>query len=1690
MSEQGYSEITLLECNRQNSVEVKSSRTDSDPSEFTNDIGSVNLQPYDQVSVHSVYVSEIGAEGGAIEFKGSIIKDKDGKSQSYTLNHTAVTNTSATDQNIEGYRYVQYAPSSSSFTLQDNKVNFTNSYYLTSCGETAVPLPRNFATICSYNVSLIYKSKRDALGSAEEDPERNGTANYVPGDTAGTDSTPERVFPFGCGWALDNMYRSREWNASYSDQDALGRNIFCSGMGYRADYDDRIDNSIGLYVREYNVPNGSLISPVDYQYYGVDNMFVNYRFDKVQLRTDNSKYTIYVRNNQFLDAYNASTLSNGSVFGDDPTNNLLGCFNTNKNGRGEPDIFGADVRIPELDEHGRYPPRTRYYKYQDIQELSVPSGYNSTFNIADTLTKQLTDTQRPRTITANVGTYDFAADTIRNLDNVPTIDTLESTGTIPEGGFLDFYEPYKEAFNNYKRDISLVSENKTYKLFRGAVNYHWNNSSELIPITNQNVSTDNDTNIGATCNPMRPNNYGCFLNASETGRRNTASTSWTAPFAATDSNENSSGLIDYMNNYVTLGIKRPEIYETGLDVNGLVNDSRNERGFGAVTGVEFTEGLSVCYYGKTAGLQCITSWEWNASNLNTLRNFFIAQGKYPELFTNPPQGISGSNMTASNTRFLHVNTGRYGASGAGAALEEAYKTLGDEGTTFEISDVYEPTSTAGRSRYLDEFQHAMSKPLFIYYDWSRRNEANGGDTAYTKNEAGDEVISIDTGNFDKLYYGFAMKHRINLEAPGPKDYISFPLYPLLDKNILKIDPNQEAKHAFPSLDQHLGYGGWGYLWNSTGPVLPGSSEPIFYVDLEETTYDGIESNAAYTNNLPLNANGSFTPRRTLLSDSANASAGYRIGYDVHSTAYGNAFIVPYNGFPINGGIRSPQMKSTHWEAVNRVNASFSASLPFYQVREIEAAYGQYAANASYTAAPPKFMAGQMLGLNSVFQQGFSISETFNNLVKAALYSEDTGPYPTFIKFPYINVTPYLTHTYIGADNPSIQFNQTQNRFTLSRLHRAEYIGNFPNYEEATGDEQQVAYKINKKLQGNVWNPSLIPYPELDTSITLNSTSDVKSFTNTSPFIDPSAIFDATSGIYIDGIGLTEEQYKSSLWAILGFDRGQFINTNPDLPYGISEQTRVLSSGGQGFNNLTTNARIDMNQQINWTNNIFGNSLFTQQMGYDTLFVPNAAGGWKNTSGTTLVDGSILATRNSIVQSASSVEIVATNLPRRTLRPYFVIRSDIVSRPSMIGGDQQPLPVVAIVDKVSDSGDFLYLSGGGQLSFTVTKPTTLSSIRTIITDPDGTNARVNNDSAVIYKITRPINKSLQVGSNLFNTTNASLKQQTQPIQQKIQQLQAQNAAAGQVGGRTNNRIARQIQQLQLQLSQIRSNMNQNFPQFNMIAQALAPDNQVANNYVDESFNDLFTLDPLPFGDEAEPIEPTFTQQQTALDPQIPSNIPAMIESMNEANLRQAFFQELQSDIQSSRREQAIQRIVQQREDARRILSDQLNREPTDMEISDALGQFEEGEGAGGDVIDDEANRTLGDISGISGDVPIPTEEPQPEVERPAPTLDPSEIPTEEQKSRKARQRQGRRFVTPRQARQARQQQAIEAARRRIEQQQQATARATYIPIGQQATEATRRRIQQQQQATEDALRRIEQQQQAEAAKSPKEKESEE
>ena len=100
---------------------------------------------------------------------------------------------------------------------------------------------------------------------------------------------------------------------------------------------------------------------------------------------------------------------------------------------------------------------------------------------------------------------------------------------------------------------------------------------------------------------------------------------------------------------------------------------------------------------------------------------------------------------------------------------------------------------------------------------------------------------------------------------------------------------------------------------------------------------------------------------------------------------------------------------------------------------------------------------------------------------------------------------------------------------------------------------------------------------------------------------------------------------------------------------------------------------------------------------------------------------------------SSVKIEASNLPTKTLRPYFVIRSDIISDSYFQGGTNEPslAPVLSVIPKESQYGDYYYATDETQ--FTITYPRTITKITTIITDPSGKTSNLSPNSAVLYKI---------------------------------------------------------------------------------------------------------------------------------------------------------------------------------------------------------------------------------------------------------------------------------------------------------------------------------------------------------------------
>ena len=101
--------------------------------------------------------------------------------------------------------------------------------------------------------------------------------------------------------------------------------------------------------------------------------------------------------------------------------------------------------------------------------------------------------------------------------------------------------------------------------------------------------------------------------------------------------------------------------------------------------------------------------------------------------------------------------------------------------------------------------------------------------------------------------------------------------------------------------------------------------------------------------------------------------------------------------------------------------------------------------------------------------------------------------------------------------------------------------------------------------------------------------------------------------------------------------------------------------------------------------------------------------------------------------SDSLIVTAESVPRQMLNPFYTIRSDLIDDTSYLGSKDSgiKLPVIAVISKSTTGGDFFIQESS--LTFTVTKPKVVTSIITSIMDPDGSFARVDDNSAIIYKI---------------------------------------------------------------------------------------------------------------------------------------------------------------------------------------------------------------------------------------------------------------------------------------------------------------------------------------------------------------------
>ena len=213
---------------------------------------------------------------------------------------------------------------------------------------------------------------------------------------------------------------------------------------------------------------------------------------------------------------------------------------------------------------------------------------------------------------------------------------------------------------------------------------------------------------------------------------------------------------EYINNYQTIGIKRPDFWETGHEVlkscSQISDNNGNDWvGVGAEPlkswrNVQYPRMINKIHFNQQTdlhGSEIYTNWEFTESNLQLLKAWFDSQSEDESLFNNYQGSMSATTqaqneaqftgLSTANARFIHMNM-----SDSPTGYLQGKHALGSD----EYEDAVGTTPTAVG------FVANQSAPLFIYFDSKAKDNDWGGDS------------------YKDMYYGFALKRTIEKTEAG------------------------------------------------------------------------------------------------------------------------------------------------------------------------------------------------------------------------------------------------------------------------------------------------------------------------------------------------------------------------------------------------------------------------------------------------------------------------------------------------------------------------------------------------------------------------------------------------------------------------------------------------------------------------------------------------------------------------------------------------------------------------------------------------------------------------------------------------------------------------------------------------------------------------------------------------------------
>ena len=1241
-------EITLIDCNRLNSVEFNGGNKSS-KALWNNLVGSgLKVEPGDTVSVHNSFISETGSTSG-IEFNDTFLETR---SITYTkLTPALYLENSSSKYNTAdfinkkplGYERVTASNVTESVQVRQNECNILYNYYKTSNGENYFNLPRRF---CMKNACAI-------------------------SSWAGLDNEDE-------GKAYQNVALISSVGASFLP--------------------DSTEQMFHVNADYFWFQNGR--SPVRTAPPGPSNASYNF----LKMRNDNSRFKIFVnvdtRYGEQSDAYPEM-----------PENEKLIAYN-----KWSPAYY-------------------EYLEYIENLKISIPRGFSSEQAIAQTITNKLKTVSQPK-----VNKYiSLSASAIPQI----TADKLS-------------------------KDLALSLElnTNTYKTF-WANGLRLSNSS-IWTEWNGCVRYNTEINLGAGDNP--PSN-------------------------------------DYLSGFQYIGVKRPELFLRGRDFCKTYGSANlNNAVISLGQDLKQDNFLNSALWTNNGSNHVIkTGMKWDdIEKQRSISKIFNEQGNHPELFENRfNQYYNFTNE--NNSRFLHMNI-----------LCNASRNGSGHMTENIIGWDYMTTGAGALSASNFGVENLNTAPLFIDYNPKYKDivtDGNSWEEGYRfgflkKYIADGSVAGITNGSaycsFSTAHFGIG-----NGSTEIDNNYTSIPRPYFFLNTSDTVEETQEEDFSVASGTNTTVLAGFNsnlFLNGVSGSILPvqiSGGAGVASSGLGTGAYSGFLSNAVplatpkyfhftgsnfrflRTRDISTILSSAVSVRISWIKGNSNnggetADLNENLDMVIENVALGT---VSTTNIALGGGTPYPDNVFTtttiNLSAADRATgahikfiqtASSQSNFDVYGIKNILITYGDQPIIRvdTYLGWDVHFNAygNQCIGLLDGYLEQNWDGTSFNKMNKT-LYNAST--YDSIENFKYVN------KIYLGANNPSLEFDTDSGRFQLTDLHTSEKVQNKFNAGGIVGDADadpvvlptEVAespnagtdvYKVNKRLFDNNFTPTMMPYSVNNSSIRLlNNQGGAKrtiggvTVYNLNPNFEGWNIYDQLCGIIIKDFGYSSSTWGDGIWGILGFTYEAF-NSVRDSTNDLT--TRIGTDNKENLPYALTNAEVSSKQVLDFATNVWGTGKYTLQVPITQQFhtlITAAAGGAGSTEPTQrwLTQNQFLNAYPAITEAATSIKLVAKNLPKKIKNGYYIVRSDILDGTTYSGGESgQKYPIVAVVDKNNFNSDF-FVGGESSLSFTFNKTQTITKIRTSIHQPNQTLSDVDSSSAIIYKITRRVPENYDIVSQILN-----------------------------------------------------------------------------------------------------------------------------------------------------------------------------------------------------------------------------------------------------------------------------------------------------------------------------------------------------